>query len=455
MNMPEFPESSSQSEKFTDNGEQITHDWTVEALIVAINRDSEARYVITKVLEGHDNVYDSFYKHVTSAQSDFLLAPEDNIANYSYRALQDSEGYYRRVEDEHEYSPYLDVLLSDTPVAIGDRVNIARWTRKVPQDSRRTSWKLQYSDVVTALESGVNIREEEDRNLERRTYLRHNFAAILHRLEQLQLAQRERLQPNSDTAINWVHNKERDTFRAEFVYGNEPIKDHFVTVRAEPAAVQKIPLGGEMRFTYSGRAFLAREIYAGQMSKELVIRDEPLLELSAIIHTETEFNPEVNDVRVDFIIDNIRYTGVLDIDLSTRSFRHPGHHLHFESFAVAGEEFDGIEISEADRDTIHELEGELRRLRMRAESISTDEVAAFKGIAGNTASESVALADRELHEIKLAAESLSARMKPVIGRIKAAPSDVKLGVGGKLLVPQSKLGDVRVIIGQKGDGLGE
>ena len=92
---------------------------------------------------------------------------------------------------------------------------------------------------------------------------------------------------------------------------------------------------------------------------------------------------------------------------------------------------------------------------MRAESISTDEVAAFKGIAGNTASESVALADRELHEIKLAAESLSARMKPVIGRIKAAPSDVKLGVGGKLLVPQSKLGDVRVIIGQKGDGLGE
>jgi CheY-like chemotaxis protein len=458
MNMSEFPESFPHSEKPIDDSEQVTHDWTVEALIVAVNDDSEVRYVITRVLEGHDKVYDTFYKHVKSAQSGFLLAPEDHIADYSYRQLQEYEYYYRYVEDEHPYSDYFDILFSDTPVEIGDRVNIVRWTRTEPSadnvwgGSSNMSWTLHHSDVVTILESGMNIREEEDRNLERRTYLRKNLAAILHRLEQLQLKQRQRIQPNEDASIGWIHNEQRDAFRAEFVYGNEPIKDHFVTVRAEHAPTEDVPLGGDMRLTTTGRAFLGREITAGQPSKELVITDEPLFELSADIKTETEFNPEVNDARVDFIVDGIRYTGILDIEQSTRSFRNPGHHLHFETFAVVGEAFDGIEIPETERDAIFRFRDELSKLRMRAMRIGIDGMTVFKEIGGSITSKNITPAHGELYELKLAAEAASKNIKPVIDQIKATPSNLKLGLGGKLLVPQSKLASVRVIMGQKGDG---
>jgi hypothetical protein len=455
--MTHTPESLPPDETLVDTSEFFTKDWTVEALIVAQN-DGETRYVITKVLDGGDGVYDTFHKRVLSAQSGFILAPEANLADYSYRDLI-GESYYQYAEDEDAY-PYLDILLSDTPVTIGDRVNIVRRTRKEPSKVNvwggpGMSWTLHYSDTVTILESGVNIRAKEDEILERRTYVRENFAAILRRLERLQLNQRPRLQPNMDSLITWVHNEQRGTFRGEFVYGNEPIKDHFVTVRAEYAPVQEVPLGGDMRFTYSGRAFLSREINAGQPSKELVITDEPLFELRADIDTETEFNPEVNDARVDFIVDGVRYAGVLDIELSTRSFRHPGHHLHFDAFTTVGEEFDGIEIPEDQRDAIVNFQHKISHLQMQALRLGIDEPTVFKEVGGSITSKEITPAHGELYKFKLEAEAAFKDIKPVIDQIKTKPSDLKLGLGGKLLVPKSKLASVRVIMGHKGDGMGE
>ncbi len=437
----------------------LKQEWTVEGLIVGKTEEGP-QYVVTDVISGGETVYDGFYPPLRSPNAQFILSSQD-FSKASYRALV-IEQDYKKVRDD----PYnLDALLrGDSDIAVGDRVRIQRWSHQEPQYDEADVgaprwWVVHQYDATTTIERGIDIDEEEEKVLRRKQYIRENFAAIIRRLEQLQLEQQPRLQNEVATPIAWRHDEATDIFRARYTYGEGAVKDHFVDVVATPyIETDSVPLGGDMRFTRSGRTLLARDVVvAGSVSKEVAIIDEPPVALSAYVRTETAMNPEVAAVHVDFIIDGVRYKGLQDPELSSRSFENPGHHLHFDSFAVDGE-YDGIEISDEELkeiDKYNSIRGDLALGMVYAElsaKIARNQLEGA-GSAPVSASISNMLASRQqLQELELARAEAYEALRPTIHQIKARPSDLYLGIGGRLLVPRSKLGAVQVVVCRRGEG---
>jgi hypothetical protein len=444
---PTFPNG----EQGADDSEMLKQEWIVEGLVVATDK-TRPQYIVTKVLAGHETVYPGDYRYheLTSPNANFALSPED-FAEYSYRGLV-SKNYYRSYTQDKDN---LDSLLAtDVEVQVGDRVKIVRWSQEVAYEYDRygggkgASSRTEYIESATVLESGIDIDEEESRVLKQKSYIQKNFAGILRRLEQLQLQQRERLQTNVDTPIAWDHEGQKDGAIARYVYGEGLIEDHFVTLSAKPHTPDiENPLPGDMRFTQSGRAFLQRDITVGEQSKELALINEPLLELSASVWTNTAFNPEVDNVRVDFIVDAVHYAGSIDIELSTRSFRNPGHHLEFTTFSNIDVEYDGVEIKTDESDAILKYKDTIRKLHFRASQLGIEAKTVQKELGEEISSTDMVSAQSLLEELRIASLEAFRDIQPVLEQINARSSDTKFG-GVRLLVPQSKLESVRVLISQ-------
>gem|GEM_PF-6413873 len=441
-------------ERDNDSSELLSQEWIVEGLVVTTDKH-QPQYIVTKVLDGHKKVYPGEYRHhqLRSPNAHFVLSPKD-FTKYSYRGLINDEDYYLYAKDDRD----LDYLFaSDAEVQVGDRIRVVRWSRQKPVEydvlggGKSTAWTTEYIENVSVLESDIDIEAEEDRELHRLRYIRENFAGILRRLERLQLEKQERLVGGVASSIKWQSSNEKPgTLFATYVYGEGVVEDHFMRLNAKPyAAEPEMPLDGDMRFTQNGKTFLARDVIGGSPSKELVLASEPQFELVAEVSTETAFNPEVKDLRVDFMIDDVRYTGIVDVEMSTRSFINPGHHLLFRSFSVAGQEYDGIEIPVDDADAILSYQSTMYDLRTR---VSRAGIAARRmqqiDYPYPPSSELAPIDTRALaKEIDLISKKAHEDIAPILERVKAMPSDVKLGLGGRLLVPQSKLSSVRVIVG--------
>lgn len=437
-------------EQHIDDSDVVTQEWVVEGLVVAVEKGTP-KYVVTEVLSGGEKILDTYHPPLRSATSSLILSPED-LTRYPYRGLV--EDYYRRAKDD-DYD--LDRLLTppiDIDIDVGDRLRIVRWSQREPYKGDAWvglsgAWSINSFETITVLEKGINVQDEESHVLQRKQYIRENLAGIIRRLERLELDQCERLENDREVLITWEYKENRDYHRAQFTYGDGPIKDHFVTVKAKPYTSQdEVPLGGDIRFTQNGQSFLARHISAGETSKELALIDEPLVEVTATVWTETAFNPEVDNVCVGFVIDGVRYNGLVDVEISTRSFRNPGHHIEFSSFVKAGEEYDGIEILPDESDAIIEYKRIIHKLSIRAINIGLN-AKMTQNELGNSATSGVLEVQSLRRELEVAGENALRDVQPVISQVTSRPSDIKLGLGGKLLVPRSKLDSIRIVMGSE------
>jgi hypothetical protein len=199
-----------------------------------------------------------------------------------------------------------------------------------------------------------------------------------------------------------------------------------------------------MRYTQNGKAFLQRDITAGAISQELAVVDEPLVELSAKVWTETAFNPEVENVVVSFVVDGVRYVGTVDVEQSTRSFRNPGHHIEFTEFASTANEYNTVALTDEERDQILTYKSTLDDLLITAMHAGVSARVAKKAI-GDASSTDLEYIRPLLHELDLMRQKALQAVQPTIDSIKAKPSDIKFN-GVRLLVPLSILDSVRVLV---------
>lgn len=444
------------------DGEIMTPRWLVEALIVRVD-DEGQHYAVTRVLEGSKEVYDSFSTPLHSPVSGLALGP-DKAAYRPYRVLlEDPE--YESVFDEYTR---LDTLLTERrDVQVGDRVRIQRWNYPISNETPN-SWTIHRIDSVTVLESGIDVAAEEERVRAQKEYVRKNFAGIFRRLEQIQLQTREQLSTETETPVRWRGARD-GVHVAHYTYGDGPILDHFVDIKAAPYSPHgSVPLGGDNRFTQSGAMYVARDITAGLPSNELVKASEPMVELSAHAWTETAHNPAVNALRIDFVVDGVRYYSRKEPELSSHYFKEPGHDMHFEGYHPEGQEYDGVEVVQEELESINRFSAIDHDLAIQAIHLSYDVEYAQAILASAESPQeltdgrvpptesAVVKATQRLADIKemlvefdrLRANELE-KLQPVIDGIMARPSDTKMMTGGRLLVPVSKLGEVRVVVAQR------
>lgn len=438
--MPHEIEPSQPNERSIGESETLSQQWVVEALITDTSHDRQ-QYIVTNVISGFSRLYGRDYPPLHSTAANFALSPEQ-LMDSPYRSLV-SDPHYNRIADASHYD--LDELLQNNEaLQVGDRITIERWLHKVP--TGHNAWSGNSIENVTVIERSVDITAEEDKALERKQYIRENLAAILRRLEYMQLERNDRLQTGVETTIAWSHDERSDISRAEFVYGENSIEDHFVNLVARPySPIEEVPLGGDTRYTYSGNAFVARDVIAGVPSKELVKLREPVVELSAHVWTKTALNPEVDTVVVGFIVDGIHYIGVKDDELSSHYFEAPGHDLVFNAFTIKGEVFDGVALTTQELDALAGYGSVVHELTMRAVYYGLD-ARIIRGEIEQGASVDLVPVHENLQKLELVKADAFKDLLPVIDGIKARPSDTKMGIGGRLLVPVSKLGDVKVIV---------
>lgn len=434
-------------------GEVFTFEWSVEGIVIS-TVGSRPQYIVTKVLDGHETVYPGEYRYqqLSSPNRHLALSPED-VTEYSYRGLI-AEEYYR--PHTNLYPGDADNLEAPNGEAsVGDRIKVVRWSREVPYEyetrtgTTGTSTRTEYTENVTILETGIDIPAEENRIVTHKEYVRKNFAGIIRRLEKLQLSQGNRLRTDIQASIEWKRRSTangEDFYRGEFVYGEGSIEDHFVRVRAVPyVPTIDMPVNGDIRFTQAGAAFLQRDITAGEPSKELALINEPMIELTARLWTETVTNPAVDAAHIDFIINGIRYTGLKDVETSSHYFKEPGHHHEFNNFSTPGDGFDGLKIKPEEMDALYKYKSIIRSLKSRAAQIGA-EARVAQGELGEKPSSEISSSPAQIRELEMASKKALLDIQPVIDEIEARPSDPKMG-GSRLLVPKSKLNSVRVIIG--------
>ncbi len=437
---PKLPQNDHEN----SSGELVSQEWAIEAFITEVT-DKKQRYIVTKVLSGKETLYDRSYQPLRSPTAGFILSP-DNLIDSPYRALI-GDHEHRSIQEDNGYND--DVLLANhTTLQVGDKVNITRWGYKQPSN-HPNSWTTSYFENVTVLETGVDILEEETRTLERKQFIRKNLAAIIRRLEQLELNHHDRLVTDAGAVISWNHDDQTGISRAEYTYGESPVEDHFVNVMARPySSNDDADLGGDTRYTHSGKAFVARNITPASPSSELALLNEPMVELSAHVWTETALNPEVDSITVGFIIDGVHYSGVKDVELSSHYFEEPGHDLNFNSFLVPNEEYDGVAVLPEELDALGKYHSIKHEVTMQRVYSDLDERIAHKAIRG-TASTDIETIRSRAQALEIIRQDALQELQPVINGIKTRPSDTKLGLGGRLLVPASKLVSIEVIVSRK------
>lgn len=433
-------------EKYTTEkkGEILENEWHVEGLVVHTTDDT-VKYVVTRVVSGADAIYKEFGRSLKSPQSHYVFSPE-NFSKASYRHLVDESDY--RSIDANDYT--LDKLIKfDPSLQVGDRLSISRWVHWKPH-KRWNSMTGKAFEKVEVLESGIDIEEEENRLFAEKDYIKKNFAGIIRRLEQLQMDAYERISSDVPTLVRWNKTNKAEVFGRRFVFGEATIEDHFVDIFAAPYVSHREDyLGGDQRFTHSGRSFVARDIaVSGSTPTELVDeRGSVLYEISVKVHSETKLNPEVDGLKVGLEIDGNTYEGVKDIEESSHYFDRPGHRLHFNAFQIPDEPFDGIAIAAEDQDALNKYSSIVHDLTIRALYANIDSTIARNSLSRGATQDIQSLQSDQvelLKDLNQRKQQAFEQVKPVIERIRAEALDTKLGTGGRLLIPKDKLDKVHI-----------
>lgn len=458
------------SHELVTNGEipvtdKLRHEWTVEGLVVHVS-DTQTKYVVTKILEGYEKLLESWYRPLHSPLSSLVFSHE-NIVQSSYRSLVQPSRYTSATDPDH-YE--LDALMEhDARRKVGDRIKIARWSHIVPLKNHKDGWKYIPIEQIEVLETGINIVEEETAVRTKKERIRRGFAGIIRRIEELDMQRYARLMVDQPTTVQWRPSEKQHAFSAEYVFGHGDIEDHYVTIEATPyrhIGEAETNLAGETRYTQSGRMIVQRDIRAGTSEAGALERYEDMMTVSVTMSSETKLNTAVSSAQVTIFFDDKQYQGVLDVEQSTHYFDRPGHHIHFNDFLTPGDDPDALEVSEEDRDALNRYSGVIHDISMHMvhAKLNLDIRRKIDNQlpAPRSRDEMVRQAHNTEQLIELSPELIALRealtevrldayeaVRPIVQRLRAAPNNLRIGFGGKLLVPKSQLHLVRVQLSQR------
>lgn len=438
--------------------DKLRHEWTVEGLVVLVT-DTQTKYAVTKVLEGHEKIFDPHHQPLNSPLSDLVFSAED-FSKAAFRYLV-QQPYYVSALETDDYR--LDILAQHDPRRqVGERIKITRWSHIVHYKNQRDTWQYLPIEHIQVLESGIDISAEESRIKAEKERIRHGFAGIIRRIEELDMQRYPRLVANEPTVVQWQAGNKDNSFSADYVFGDGDIEDHYVSIEALPyrhVGEPETNLVGETRYTQSGRMIVQREIRADITEERALERYDDMMTIAITISSETKLNPAVGNVKTSLFIGDQIYHGVQDTEESSHYFENPGHHIYFNDYITPGDDPDTLEVSEEDRDALSRYSGVIHDISLRMIHAKLSIRSQLeRHLPQAETRDALVRQDRDNDKrIELSPELLALKealaevrmdayqeVRPIVERLRAAPNNLRVGFGGKLLVPKSQLHLVRV-----------
>lgn len=333
---------------------------------------------------------------------------------------------------ERRTQPY--TIHEGTPfVEPGDTVHVHRtifW-----QDVQNGLTGLHITDICKLPVPNMNVDEALVKLYERNIRLAKQLARTAQYREHLNMISNPRIQPNQAFRpfAETVSSEER-TVNDRRVFGHAQVLDHFVDVSATKQYEGNREVQGDMRFTEKGDATVVRNIMPFGEGSD----NDPLMELSIKIHSDTVLNKAVGEQQVYVVVDGVKYAAFKDPEASSHYFEQLGHDVIFSGFRAEGETLDCFWLTAEQKDAYFRKSAREREISMQ---VLNEAIMAGKDYYGSDAAEVNAEIARKLAE----AEELAVDDAKIIESIKSSPLDGSISSGAPLMIPRSMLDSIEVV----------
>ncbi|MCB9821671.1 hypothetical protein H6798_04005 [Candidatus Nomurabacteria bacterium] len=326
--------------------DQISLDNVVEALVVGTDQAGNSRYVITKVVEGKNDVCDDFFADYNSAKVEygwFYDFPED----YRLLCMQAENGFslFRKLD---EYTT--DILPASVgEFALGDKLLISHYTAwgQSPDHSGRIG--LLVTDAII-LEQFDEVGAEIERLAARKQRLAKQLVRTIEHRERLKLRSLTRIEADVPSRVFEHSQSDGDNITIRYVFGNGPVQDHFVDMTASARDFLKQDILGTLRYSQDGGTYVTPHFLPFGMGT----KEDPLMAIALHVHTDTVLNPAVGEQTVSLLIDGVTYSGCVDPEMSSHYFENPGHDIYFFGFKQQGRDLDTFRMSKEQAHAYHQ-----------------------------------------------------------------------------------------------------
>ncbi len=426
---------------------KIHQDAMIEAFVVEVS-NSRVHFVITHYDPAHDFDFSESggyssdrYQTVGRHQAWSSQFPKD------YRELLcTADAAYKTGVPETSLTDSVP-LSSDTPELVaGDFIHIHQSLLWEEPSENGSKSGLTVFDICKL----PKPNELPEAFFERAARLRPRIAKQLVRTmakkEALRMNQQNRITPNEPlqpfkdpdstlTPIEWNGIKSH-IYRSRNVFGNGPVKDHFVDITATPAGDYYTELGGTENFTSTGRHLFTPNVMPFGEGSE----DDPLHVVRVAVYSTTVFNPAVGEQRAYITIDGIKYELLKNAGESSYYFERPGHDVIYEGVREEGVEYDTYQI------TSEQSEALRQRHIIEKNIVGAVVNQAFADFEADGVRPDLATLERQAEEKVTALRAESSKVNKAIAGILGTEPDVKLSSGAHLLVPKSMLDSIEITL---------
>lgn len=308
-------------------GLDVWQESLVQAFVVNRER-TEARIVVTRVLEGRERVMRNWTGYSGYATADPRVLTFSEMPN-DYRSLVWTAG----VNVGELGSPQTDRVYAHEGATFepGDTVHIHDMWYQNPDNDKQYFGKKEFCVLPvpnTGVEEAVNAMRY------RNSRLAGIMARTIEHREQLALQGLPRIFPDEPYRPfqDFPDTEGAKTVNSRAAYGAGQVKDHFVDVTAHRPHEMDMEHGGVMRFGRDGSRYVTKNILPFGPGSD----DDPLMQLEVHVHTTTVHNPAVAEQQMQLLIDGKPYIARVDVERSSHYFENPGHDVYFGGFTVEG-----------------------------------------------------------------------------------------------------------------------